>query len=290
MNSQSEASSQASVESISDSNGPEDSKQFGSASKMSIAKESSLNTGQEYPSTEISEIWMGRASPALMYLSEDSLVKTSALQARARVLRKAIAPASGSSMQESLASYGHDGSSSRTSQDSLETDWSEFWRTLGASIIKRSDRFFWKQPQSAHLTSGRESSLWLETPKASQTVRSKRFIKGRTPNPSEFVQMWPTPRSHESEDYTRDHGLKSKERPTLTGSVRMFPTPQTFDAKMLGTKQSEMDRMKKNQQVMLVHITGGKLNPTWVAWLMGFPLEWTVLKLSATPSSRNAPK
>jgi hypothetical protein len=24
--------------------------------------------------------------------------------------------------------------------------------------------------------------------------------------------------------------------------------------------------------------TSGKLNPTWVEWLMGFPLEWTDLK------------
>ncbi len=23
---------------------------------------------------------------------------------------------------------------------------------------------------------------------------------------------------------------------------------------------------------------GGKLNPTWVEWLMGFPLEWTALE------------
>ncbi|MBK8201640.1 MAG: recombinase family protein [Bdellovibrionales bacterium] len=27
---------------------------------------------------------------------------------------------------------------------------------------------------------------------------------------------------------------------------------------------------------------GGQLNPTWVAWLMGYPLEWTVLEDWAT--------
>jgi hypothetical protein len=27
---------------------------------------------------------------------------------------------------------------------------------------------------------------------------------------------------------------------------------------------------------------GGKLNPTWVEWLMGFPLGWTDLEESAT--------
>lgn len=33
----------------------------------------------------------------------------------------------------------------------------------------------------------------------------------------------------------------------------------------------------------------GALNPTWVEWLMGFPLGWTDLELSETPSSRKSP-
>ncbi len=35
---------------------------------------------------------------------------------------------------------------------------------------------------------------------------------------------------------------------------------------------------------------GGSLNPTWVEWLMGFPLGWTALEASATPSSRKSRK
>jgi hypothetical protein len=34
----------------------------------------------------------------------------------------------------------------------------------------------------------------------------------------------------------------------------------------------------------------GKLNPTWVEWLMGFPLGWTDLGDSETPSSRKSSK
>jgi len=34
----------------------------------------------------------------------------------------------------------------------------------------------------------------------------------------------------------------------------------------------------------------GRLNPTWVEWLMGFPLTWTVLQASETPSSRKSRK
>jgi hypothetical protein len=34
--------------------------------------------------------------------------------------------------------------------------------------------------------------------------------------------------------------------------------------------------------------SGGSLNPTWVEWLMGFPLGWTALDASETPSSRKS--
>jgi hypothetical protein len=33
----------------------------------------------------------------------------------------------------------------------------------------------------------------------------------------------------------------------------------------------------------------GALNPTWVEWLMGWPLGWTDLQPSATDKYRNAP-
>lgn len=37
-------------------------------------------------------------------------------------------------------------------------------------------------------------------------------------------------------------------------------------------------------------MSGGKLNPTWVEWLMGFPLGWTALDASAMPLSRKSSK
>jgi DNA (cytosine-5)-methyltransferase 1 len=42
-------------------------------------------------------------------------------------------------------------------------------------------------------------------------------------------------------------------------------------------------RIAKGKQIMLsqsVHPTSGQLNPTWVEWLMGWPLGWTDLKPS----------
>jgi len=38
-----------------------------------------------------------------------------------------------------------------------------------------------------------------------------------------------------------------------------------------------------------VNVVSGSLNPMWLEWLMGFPLGWTALEDSATPSSRKSP-
>jgi hypothetical protein len=53
----------------------------------------------------------------------------------------------------------------------------------------------------------------------------------------------------------------------------IFPTPTAQDAKNNGGA-SQMDRNTKplNAEV------GGRLNPPFVEWLMGWPLEWTDLK------------
>lgn len=55
---------------------------------------------------------------------------------------------------------------------------------------------------------------------------------------------------------------------SLDAQVRMWPTPRAFMH-----KDSTTDRGKGN----LGEVVGGKLNPTWVEGLMGFPHGWTDL-------------
>jgi len=63
----------------------------------------------------------------------------------------------------------------------------------------------------------------------------------------------------------------------------MWPTPTTQDASNNGgPSQYERNSLPLNAAA------GGALNPTWVEWLMGFPLGWTALDASATPSSRKS--
>jgi len=47
---------------------------------------------------------------------------------------------------------------------------------------------------------------------------------------------------------------------------------------------------KLEQAVALESTDGGTLNPTWVEWLMGFPIGHTVLEHWETRSSRKSRK
>jgi hypothetical protein len=101
--------------------------------------------------------------------------------------------------------------------------------------------------------------------------------------------LWPTPTANPSNACSLDAGLKEAERLhpqgrwTLWSQVaaqevygrRMWPTPDASPHKY---------RLQGNtqQSKSLNGIHGGKLNPQWVEWLMGFPIGWTDLKHSGT--------
>ena len=54
---------------------------------------------------------------------------------------------------------------------------------------------------------------------------------------------------------------------------RMFPTPTAHNAKETNAPSEAL----RNQPTLASRV-GGKLNPMWVEWLMGWPLGWTDLK------------
>ncbi len=65
------------------------------------------------------------------------------------------------------------------------------------------------------------------------------------------VQMWPTPRAAMGD--TRNHTVYSRDE----------DKPQNLENRVAASDPSAI---------------GGKLNPTWVEWLMGFPTGWTDLE------------
>ena len=99
------------------------------------------------------------------------------------------------------------------------------------------------------------------------------------------VRMWPTPKGSPSgPDYARAGRDGSGGDDLATAVARMWPTPTKAIADGGQTSRSG----KRKGEPLLAGMAGGQLNPTWVEWLMGFPLGWTDCGASATPSSRKS--
>jgi hypothetical protein len=98
-------------------------------------------------------------------------------------------------------------------------------------------------------------------------------------------QMWSTPQAR---DWKGESGRSIKgtelDLPMQVKKSREWATPRS------GIRSTHMtyDRGKHNleEQTGASVKGGGQLNPSWVEWLMGFPIGWTALNASATPSSR----
>ena len=125
-----------------------------------------------------------------------------------------------------------------------------------------------------------KKGVWIGTPTASGKKRSEKFREGnKLPNPHEFVEMFPTP--------TASCGGKESNRETgkkLITVVSQFPTPRTKGmCGGTGSYQKMKDLEAKgiitpDERRQMTAGSGGQLNPTWVEWFMGWPLEWTALK------------
>jgi len=106
------------------------------------------------------------------------------------------------------------------------------------------------------------------------SVRSEPFRRGAAPTPAEFVK-WPTPTV--CGNHNRK-GASPKSGDGLATAVAKVATPTARDWKSGKASQATHD---KNSRPLSEQI-GGSLNPTWVEWLMGWPLGWTDLKPLAT--------
>jgi hypothetical protein len=140
-------------------------------------------------------------------------------------------------------------------------------------------------------------SLWgdyklLENlPKSGMTRNGVLYQQPEWVRPIDEIEssLWPTPTTQENEHPTAIWNEKlrrvapngSTHGINLADAVQMWPTPQANDAKNPYARVREY-----SQAIMLGEAvvtadpltSGGKLNPAWVEWLMGFPIGWTDLK------------
>jgi len=75
---------------------------------------------------------------------------------------------------------------------------------------------------------------------------------------------------------------KMQKNPQMWEKFKNSPTPTAHNA-----KETNAPSERLRNEPTLAHQVGGKLNPTWVEWLMGWPLGWTDLKPLVMDKSRS---
>ena len=190
-----------------------------------------------------------------------SPAKTSASQAKA-LGSPVQGPVFGSRCTGSLARYDRDSCSWKTSQRCLDGGWQPYSATFPRSGMTRNGTLF-LLPPLVHRTGEKGFGLW-PTPTADACVGSA-----------------PTP---EMAERFRSKGQSGSFVEAM--AARMWPTPRTQMTRKVvvrdGGHRCNLEEVVAEVQRVT---TGGHLNPTWVEWLMGFPLGWTDLEDSATQSS-----
>ena len=151
----------------------------------------------------------------------------------------------GATWQGSLAKYDPDTSLWRTAQCSLLEDLNESLATLPRSGMTRNG-LLWELLMLEQTISETGFGLWPTPVSSDISMRTTKYKQGGTPL-SYAVQYWPTPRTA---------GMCGG-----SGSWALLNKNTTVEeARLMGAGN------------------GGQLNPTWVEWLMGWPLGWTDLK------------
>ena len=106
------------------------------------------------------------------------------------------------------------------------------------------------------------------------------------------VQMWPTARAADWKGAVSATGTTRRRVETGEANLpeaiqeanRLLPTVTARDYRSPGTPERlAKAKAESTRGQPLTEEIGGQLNPTWVEWLMGFPLGWTDLEHSETP-------
>ncbi len=207
--------------------------------------------------------------------------------------------------------------------NSVSTPYSRTWRVK----VTPSGRLVFQLRASGRTTKEKESGSWHtptvmdHLPTRTEEALKKQYMnhrKGRTehstlrdqvtfPKPD---QMWRTPdnmaggsnlpgiqKALDEGHLKRPSGQPIQIR--LQDQVReerLWPTPAAHEGR-LGYQRRDTGK-KGTQKSLTTKVidkeggrekTTGQLNPTWVEWLMGYPIGWTDLNVSETASSHKSP-
>jgi hypothetical protein len=214
--------------------------------------------------------------------------KTLAQPEKAQELTESVQEC-GEKWQGSFTKYDQSSCSWKTHQCSLLGDLDEFSETWPQWGLMR-DGECWEQRTLEQTIRGIESGLsekWAtpttmdKLPPKSETALMNEATNAR-PGRSKPANLrdqvsnmhkWPTPISQDAKHsgYAKTGAGKANK---LSYEVVKYQTPVARMRKDNGQSPSELNR---NSETLATQ-AGGSLNPTWVEWLMGWPLGWTDLK------------
>ena len=134
----------------------------------------------------------------------------------------------------------------------------------------------WKTSQPSFLCLEPSSVTW---PRWGMTVDGCAYEHPQSARPiiGTGGGVWPTPRANDAE---KRGNIANNPRNGLPAAVKYVPTPTAHNAKE-GGYPAEHTRNTPT----LSSVAGGKLNPAWDEWLMGWPLGLTECARSATAKS-----
>ena len=242
-----------------------------------------------------------RGEELLTLYLEDFRAKTLVQQEKVQELKESDQEC-GEKWRASFAKYDPDMRLWKTHQCSLLGDLEPFSETFPQWGLMR-DGECWEQLMLEQTIRGTESGLSPEmfpTPDANCGKRGTQpewTPKRKSGHSAQYTlnqavrdrEKFPTPRSCSAmaAKITPESAWNEKRKANLETVVgrRFFPTPTAHNSKE-GAYPSEFSRKTPS----LATHAGGKLNPMWVEWLMGWMLGWTDLKPLEMDKSPCAPQ
>ena len=183
------------------------------------------------------------------------------------------------------------------SEPSTEGIGSLLWRTpetsaggtVSEEVLEEMAQGNWKRPsgQQRQLRlqdQVRHPALWptpttSDAPDMGENAETRK-AKGKQVELRHIARskMWPTPNAR---DHKGAPSAKWAGQSSLPREVKTWPTPTSRDHKDTGDLESVPTNSLLGREVGPSKASGS-LNPTWVEWLMGFPIGWTDLSASET--------
>jgi len=203
-------------------------------------------------------------------------------------------PVFGLNIGELLTIYDRDSRSWKMSECLFTGDYARYSGPLRKSGMMRNGRIY-EQATWVPRTKGKESGLW-PTPTTQEqidaeceiTETGRRMTKSgsRGLNLSRKVKF-PTPHSN----CHTGAGRRGDGGENLQTAVK-WPTPVASGKLNGGTRDfkilqnlADCGQITEYERRSMSAGNGGQLNPTWVDWLMGYPIGWTDCADSATQLS-----